>query len=149
MNHEIVCALRVTAHEPDVARVSVRKEQFRVGRPLEFDPASPRISALEYALGALASEVVNGIRHFAWRRRLEVDEVEALITGELVHGLSYLEVLGEHGEPRIAGINLKVFVACADEAGVRRLWEDIVNRLPLLATLRLAVPIRLNVIVTQ
>jgi len=96
------CTLRVTATDRDVARVSVRRHQFTVGRPIEFDEASPRIAALEYALGAVAGEVVSGLRVFAWRRRVDVDQIEAVVTGELEHALAYLEVVGESGRPRIA-----------------------------------------------
>jgi hypothetical protein len=148
MSDAFVSTLRVTAHEPDEARVSVRKAQFVVGRPLELDAASGRIGALEYALGALAGEVVNGLRHFAWRRRVDVEQVEALVTGELAHGLAYLDVVGEDDPPRLARVHLKVFVASADEPGVRALWTHLIARLPLLGTLRAAVPIQLDLIVT-
>lgn len=140
--------LRVTAHEPERARVSVRKEQFIVGRPLELDAASPRIGAVEYAIGALAGEVVNGVRQFAWRRRVDLEHVEALVTADLAHELAYLEVVGEEGAPRIDRVHLKVFIASADEPGIRRLWTDLLDRLPLLGTLRVAVPIDLDLIVT-
>jgi hypothetical protein len=88
VENDISCTLRVTAREPEVARVTVRRQQFPVGRPVELDDTSPRIAALEYALGAVAAEAVNGLRVFAARRRLELDAVEALITGELTHGLA-------------------------------------------------------------
>lgn len=148
MTYELACTLRVTAREPDVARVSVRNEQFLVGRPLELDAASPRIAALEYALGALAGEVVNGLRHFAWRRRVDLEHAEALVTGELERGLAYLEVVGEEGSPRIARVHIKVFVASADEPGIRQLWTDVLERLPLLGTLRSAASVHLELIVT-
>ena len=76
-------SLRVTAPDPDVARVSVGRRQFSIGRPLEFDEASPRVAAIEYALGAVGGEIVNGLREFADRRRLPIDAVEAVVTGEL------------------------------------------------------------------
>lgn len=148
MSHSLTSTLRVTAHEPEIARVAVRKEQFLVGRPLEIDAASSRISPLEYALGALAGEVVNGLRQFAWRRRVDVEHVEALVTGELEHGLAYLEVVGEGGPPRLARVQLKVFVASNDEAGVRRLWTDLLDRLPLVGTLRSAMPVELDLVMT-
>ena len=69
--------LRVTTADPEVARVTIRRHQFEIGRPMELDEASPRISALEYALGAIAGEMVNGLRVFAWRHRVDVDRVEA------------------------------------------------------------------------
>jgi len=36
--------LRVTASAGDVARVAVRRQQFAVGRPIEFDEAAERIA---------------------------------------------------------------------------------------------------------
>ena len=141
--------LRVTAHESEIARASVRNQQFAIGRPLELDGASPRISALEYALGALAGEVVNGIRQFAWRRRVDVEHAEALVTADLADALAYLEVVGEEGSPRLARVRVKVFVASGDQTAVRTLWDDLLDRLPLLGTFRAAVPVDLELTVTS
>ena len=71
-------SLRVTAPDPDVARVSIGRRRFSIGRPLEFDEASPHVAAIEYTLGAVGGEVVNGLRAFAGRRRLSIDAVEAV-----------------------------------------------------------------------
>ena len=144
----MTCTVRVTAADPEVARVSTRRHQFAVGRPLEFDETSPRISALEYAVGAIAGEVVNGLRQFAWRHRIDLDRVEAVATGELINGLAYLEVVGETGQPRIARMRLKLYVATADEPGVRRLWSELLERLPLFCTMRSAFPIDLELTMT-
>jgi hypothetical protein len=143
------CALRVTAPEPDAARVLVRQRQFLVGRPIEFDTASPRIAALEYAVGAIGAEVVGGLREFASRRRIEVDHVEAVVTATLEHELVYLEVVGEEGRPRITRVHLKVFVAAPDDGAVRRLWDDLPDHLPLLSTWRSAVHVDLELAITQ
>jgi hypothetical protein len=148
MTNALTCSLRVTAREPEVVRVSVRNQQFAVGRPLELDSVSPRISSVEYTLGALAGEVINGLRQFAWRRRVDLEHAEALVTAELEHALTYLEVVGEEGTPRIAHVHLKVFVASADEPGIRLVWTDMLERLPLLGTLRSAIAIDLELIVT-
>src|SRR5262245_52511557 len=107
----ITISLRVTAPGPAAARVSVGRRQFPIGRPIEFDDASPHVAALEYALGAVGGEVVNGLREFARRRRLAIDAVEALVTGELEDALAYLEVNGERGRPRIRRIGIRVFAA--------------------------------------
>lgn len=132
----ITISLRVTAPHLDVARVSAGRRQFSIGRPLEFDETSPRVAAIEYALGAVGGEIVNGLRDFAGRRRLPIDAIEAVVTGELDNGLSYLEVIGAEGRPRIARIHVKVFVASADEAATRALFERLLDRLPLASTLR-------------
>ena len=142
------CTLRVTTSGSDEAHVSIRRRQFAIGRPIELDEASPRISALEYALGALAGEVVNGLREFAWRHRIDIDHTEAVVTGSVEHGLTYLEVVGEEGRPKIARVQIKIFVATADEVGVRRLWSTLLERLPLVCTMRLAFPIDLELMMT-
>ena len=148
MMNGTTCTLRVTSTDRDRARVSVRRQQFSIGRPIEFDEESPNIAALEYALGAVAGEVVSGLRAFASRRRVDVDQIEAIVTGELEHALAYLEVVGETGRPRIARVHLKVFVASPDEQAVRRIWEEMLDRLPLVCTWRAAVQLDLELTCT-
>src|SRR5688572_4522901 len=92
--------LRVTATERGTVRVSTRRHQFAVGRPVDFDAESSQISALEYALGALGAEVVGGLRVVAKRRRIEIENVEAVVDGQLENALTYLEVVGETARPR-------------------------------------------------
>jgi hypothetical protein len=145
----ITISLRVTAPDPHVARVSVGRRQFSIGRPLELDEQSPGVAAIEYALGAVGGEVVNGLRVFADRRRLAIDAVEAVVTGELEHGLTYLEVIGEQGQPRIARIHIKVFVAAGDTAATRTLFEHMLDRLPLVCTLRAALALTIELILTS
>ena len=145
----ISISLRVTTPGPDAAHVSVGRRQFSIGRPVEFDDASPRVAALEYALGAVGGEVVNGLREFARRRRLPLDAVEALVTGELQDGLAYLEVIGETGRPRIGRIAVKVFVASVDETATRALFDETIERLPLVATLREALDLEVELVLTS
>jgi hypothetical protein len=145
----ITVSLRVTAPGPAAARVSVGRRQFSIGRPVEFDEASPHVAAIEYALGAVGGEVVNGLREFARRRRLPVDAVEALVTGELQDGLAYLEVIGETGQPRLGRIGIKVFVASAEESAIRAMFDEMIGRLPLVSTLRKAVDLEIELVLTS
>ena len=145
----ITISLRVTAPGSAAARVSVDRRQFAIGRPVEFDTASPHVSALEYALGAVGGEIVNGLREFARRRRFELDAVEALVTGELHDGLAYLEVRGERGRPRIARISVKVFVASGDPTATRALFDATLERLPLISTLRDALDLDIELVQTS
>ncbi len=143
-----IITLRVTAGARDVARVAVRRHQFSVGRPIEFDGSSPRIAALEYALGAAGAEVVNGLREFALRRRLQLDGVEAVVSAELEHELVYLDVIGESGHPAIRRLHVKLFVACADAAAVRALFDEVLQKLPLTQTLSAATRLSTELVVT-
>lgn len=144
----VAFSLRVTAPDRDVARVSVGRRQFAIGRPLEFDEASPHLAAIEYVLGAVGGEVVNGLRAFADRRRLPIDAVEAVVSGALENGLTYLEVIGEQGQPRIARIHVKVFVSAGDAAATRALFDHMLDRLPLVCTLRAALTLTIELILT-
>jgi hypothetical protein len=141
-------SLRVTAPGPAAARVSVGRRQFSIGRPIEFDDASPHVAAIEYALGAVGGEVVNGLREFARRRRLAIDGVEALVTGELQDGLVYLEVIGESGRPRIRRIAIRVFVTSMDERATRAMFDEMIERLPLVSTLREALDLTVDLVLT-
>jgi len=143
-----IITLRVTGGVRDVARVAVRRQQFLVGRPIEFDESSPRIAALEYALGAVGAELVNGLREFAHRRRVPLDAIEALVTAELEHELVYLDVIGERGHPAVRQLHVKLFVACADAAAVRALLDEVLEKLPLTRTLSAATSVSTELIVT-
>lgn len=145
----IAISLRVTAPGADVARVSIGRRQFSIGRPLEFDEASPHVAAIEYALGAVGGEIVNGLRAFANRRRLSIDAVEAIVSATLERGLTYLEVIGEGGEPKIARIHVKVFVSAADPVATRILFDHMLDRLPLVCTLRAALVLTTELVLTS
>src|SRR4051794_38786251 len=145
--HATTLSLRVTATGP-AACVSVGRRQFAIGRPVEFDEASAHVSALEYALGAVGGEIVNGLREFARRRRIEIDAIEALVSGDLEHALTYLEVVGETRPPRLGRIAVKVFVSAADEAAIGALFAELIDRLPLTCTLRTGVDITTELILT-
>ena len=142
--------LRVTSGPDGVARVSARRHQFTVGRPVGFDAEYGELTAFEYALGALGGEVVTGLRAFARRRRIGLDQVEAVVTGELENPLTYLEVIGEQGHPGVSRIGLKVYVASShDETAIRQLWDDTIARLPLVRTFGASVALTLNLSLTR
>jgi len=140
----IMLSLRVTASDGS-ARVSSGRRHFTIGRPVEFDEASPHVAAIEYALGAIGGELVNGLREFARRRRMVIDAVEALVTGELVNGLTYLEVIGERGTPALSRVAIKVFLSTPDE-GAQAVFDDMVTRLPLVNTLRKTVDLHIELV---
>ena len=148
MINSSTCTLRVTATDRDVARVSVGGISFQLaGRSssMKRRHASRRSNTRS---APWRGEVVSGLRDFAWRRRIDVDQIEAIVTGELENPLAYLEVVGESGRPRIARVHLKVFVASPDEQAVRRIWEEMLDRLPLVCTLREAVRLELELTCT-
>src|SRR5688572_16260806 len=76
------------------------------------------------------------------------DRVAALVTAEVACEGVYLEVVGETGQPQIARVHVKVFAASSDEPGLRRLWSELPDRLPLVCTMRSAFSVDLELVTT-
>jgi hypothetical protein len=149
MDH-LAYRLRVTDAEQGSARIRVRRHQLTVGRPLDFDLESGHMSTLECVLGAMGAELVTGLRAFAARRRIEIDAVESVVEGRIEHPLTYLEVVGEAGQPRISAVGIKVYVASPhDQASIRQLWNDTIERLPLVVTFARAFDLHLELAITN
>jgi hypothetical protein len=137
--------LRVSTAGKDRATVFVRQHQFPVGAPVQFDAMYDAITALEYVLGAIGADVVNGFWALARKRRVEVDHVEAVIQGELNNPLTYLGVVGESGHPGLEQVSVNVYVASlATEEEIRRVWQEMLDRSPLVRTFQPAMRFALS-----
>src|SRR5215204_5754554 len=116
--------LRVTATSGETATAFVRRQQFAAGRPLQFDVEYPQVTPLEYALGAVGAEIVNGVRAIAKRRRIVIDAIEAVVHGDLDNPLAYFDVVGIEGHPHLRRIVLTLYVASPAPSGsVHELWK--------------------------
>jgi len=137
--------VRVAAAGKDEVRVFSRKHQFTVGAPVHFDEEYPRVSALEYVLGAVGAELVHGLVSLGRRRRLAIDHAEALVQGELDDPLAYLGAVGATGHAGLAKVAARVYVSSIeDEDAVRRLWDEVLERSPLVRALRPAIRFELT-----
>jgi OsmC-like protein len=133
-------ALRVSAGEGGQATVFTRQHQFRVGAPVHFDRAYGGVSALEYVLGAIGADLVNGLQMLGRRRRVAIHQVEALVEGELNNPLTYLGVVGETGHPGLEKVRVRVYLASSEEeAAVHRLWHEMLATSPLVHTFQAAI----------
>ena len=142
--------LRVSAAERGQATVFTRQHQFRVGAPVHFDRAYEAVSALEYVLGAIGADLVNGLQALARKRRVAIERVEAVVEGELNNPLAYLGVIGETGHPGLQRVQVKVYVASLEEeAAIRRLWQEVLATSPLVYTFQAAIrlDLRLQVVI--
>ncbi|HXH05324.1 MAG TPA: OsmC family protein [Vicinamibacterales bacterium] len=142
-------SVRISANEPGVSRAFVRRHRFLVGDPVQFDAAYPHVTALEYALVALGAELAGGLRALARTRRVAIEELEALVTGELNNPLICLGVLGETGHPGLERVRVKLYVRAPDPEAVRALWDTLLARSPLTCTLRAAVRLELELAVER
>ena len=137
--------LRVSTAGKDRATVFARTHQFSVGAPVQFDTAYSAITALEYVLGAIGADVVHGMQALARKRRVEVDHVEAVVEGELNNPLTYLGVVGESGHPGLEQVSVKVYAASiATEAEIQRVWQEMLDKSPLVRTFQPAIRFELS-----
>lgn len=140
-----VWTARVTTEAGERAAVFVRRHRFSAGRPLEFDRESEAISPLEYLLGALGADLLNGLRSVARRRRVTLDRVEATVEGRLDNPLVHLAVVGETGHPGLVAARVKLYATSPNpETDVRAAWAETLERSPLACTLRGCVTLSLE-----
>ena len=137
--------LRVSGTEHGQATVFTRQHQFRVGAPVHFDRAYEAVSALEYVLGAIGADLVNGLQTLAHKRRVAIERVEAVVEGELNNPLAYLGVVGETGHPGLEKVRVRVYLASSEEeVTIRRLWQEMLATSPLVHTFRDAIQLELK-----
>jgi OsmC-like protein len=137
--------LRISAAERGQAAVFARQHQFRVGAPVHFDRAYEAISALEYVLGAIGADLVNGLQALARKRRVVIEQIEAVVDGELNNPLTYLGVVGETGHPGLENVRIKVYLASPEtETVLQHLWQEVLIISPLVRTFQAAIQLELS-----
>ncbi len=142
--------LRVSGAARGRATVFVRRHQFQVGEPVHFDEQYHRITALEYALGAIGADIVSGLKSLARKRGIEIDQVEAVVHGELNNPLTYVGVVGEGGHPGLERVGVKVYVSSlAPLADVERVWQETLEKSPLVRTFQPLMSLELSLKVEQ
>lgn len=142
---DFVWKARVAADARGRADVFVRRHRFVAGRVLEFDPEAETVSPLEYVLGALGADLLNGLQVVARRRRLHLDRVEATVEGRVDNPLTHLAVIGETGHPGLTRARVKVYASSLEpEESIRDAWVETLARSPIVCTLRRAVELSLE-----
>ena len=137
--------LRISAAERDQATVFTRQHQFRVGAPVHFDRTYEAVTALEYVLGAIGADLVNGLQILARKRRVAIEQVEAVVEGELNNPLTYLGVVGETGHAGLEKVWVRVYLASSEaEATIQRLWQEMLATSPLVHTFQAAIQLELK-----
>ena len=132
------------------ATAYVRTHRFEVGAPVEFDAQAETVSALEYALAALAADLLGTFGALARRRRVEIDATEAVVTGTLNNPLTVLKVVGEEGHPGLEHVTLKLYVRSpAPPEQLHAVWAEARMLSPLARTLAAAVALDLELAITS
>jgi hypothetical protein len=125
--------------------VYARNNAFTVGPPASFTASDPHPSAVEYLLGALGADLLNGFAAHAERAGILVDALELALAGGLGNPLVYLGVIGEEGNPGISRISGSLYVSAdAEEDALRRVWQTTLARSPIYNTLKPTVDLALD-----
>ena len=118
------------------ATAYTRNHAFTVGGQASFRETDAHPDAVEYLLGALGGDLISGFASHARRRGVEVDAMEASISGRLNNPLVYLGVVGESGHPGFEKISCTLYVSAdADEEVLSEVWQTTLASSPLVNTL--------------
>ena len=129
----------------DGATAYTPNHAFTVGGQASFREADAHPDAVEYLLGALGGDLISGFASQAARRGVEVDAMEASISGRLNNPLVFLGVVGETGHPGFETISCTLYVSAdADERILKEIWQTTLARSPLVNTLDRCVGLTLN-----
>lgn len=127
------------------AAAYTRNHAFFIGGQASFRETDPHPDAVEYLLGALGGDLISGFASHARRRGVEVDAMEASISGRLDNPLVYLGVVGESGHPGFEEISCTLYVSAdADEEDLNEIWLTTLARSPLVNTLGRSVDLTLT-----
>ncbi len=146
MKHE--WTVRVRTDSCNGLTASARTHSWRVGEPITFAPKDDLPSALELAVGALAADLIGGLKRICRLRRIPIGRAELSLRWTLDNPLSYVGVVGEEGSPAISKIEGVLYVSCLEDERVREAWREALDRSPLFNTFRNAVEIDLRLDVT-
>ncbi len=127
---------------------SARNHSWRVGEPLSFAPKDELPTAVELAVGALAADLIGGLRRICRLKRIDFERAELSVQWTLDNPLTYIGVVGEEGTPAISTIYGVLYVSCFEEEALSEAWQETLLRSPLFNTLRKAAVINLRLNVT-
>ena len=136
--------LRARASGHLATTIYCRNFQWTLGQPASFEERDAHPSAVEALLGALAADLTTGFATACTRAGLEIDDIELTASGRLHDVMAHLGLSA--GDPSFAAITLKLFASTFDdEARVRTVWDEVVARSPLAATLAKAMDLKTTI----
>lgn len=138
-------SVRVLPASEQNATAYCRNHSFVIHKPASFDTSDAHPAAVEYFLGAFASDVMLTFQTIVTRAGLQAQELEASFTGVLRNPLVLLGVVGETGETgfeRIRG-TIYSYVECEEEQ-LQAFWQETLRRSPLYNTLKHSVALELE-----
>lgn len=115
--------------------VYCRNHSWHVGQPASFDVKDDAPSAVEYVLGALGACLTMGFQMRASQRKIQIDEVEISLTGQIDNIFVFLGT-ERNGHSGLAQVTGTLYVKSnADEEILDELWSETLAASPITNTL--------------
>lgn len=142
---EASCRLRAIRDPDGRVRVIARNVSLGVAGSLGLDEKSPDPAALDLLVGALAADLLAVLGREAARAGVPLHDAELRLDATLDNPLVALGVVGEPGESAVTAIagTLSMRAGIAEEH-LHALWERVLARSPVHATLGRSVPITID-----
>jgi hypothetical protein len=142
---DYVWTARVRGDGENRATAYARNHSFTVCRQASFGETDAHPSAVEFLLGALGSDLVNGFAAGAARRGISIYDLEASVSGRLNNPLVLLGVVGETGHAGFQAINATLYISAdSDDEVLELVWQETLARSPLVNTLQRGVTLSLE-----
>jgi hypothetical protein len=127
------------------ARVYTRNLSFAVKKQASFSQEDSHPSAVEYFLGALGGDIINGYAYQAKKLEIAIEDLELAITGQLNNPLVFLDVVGAEGRPGFESIKATLYVSAeSDKSKLEEAWRSTLKFSPLVNTLKQCLDLSLH-----
>jgi TusA-related sulfurtransferase len=127
--------VRAAASPTGATRVFARNHSFEIGQPASFDTADAAPSAIEFLLGALAADLVAGLRWRASRVGIELEQLEFSLSARAADPRVFLGLV-DGGNAALGDIAGRMYVQST--AGIEQLaelWRETTSRSLIASTL--------------
>jgi uncharacterized OsmC-like protein/TusA-related sulfurtransferase len=137
--------VRVRWSEGMRATAFARNHSIPVGQPASLDTADPAPAAVELLLASLGGCLAVGMQMRLSRAGIAVRNLEVSLRAKAVNLLVFLGA-EDSGHPGLERVEGTVYVdADADEAALRKAWEETLRRSPVAQTILRQTPIAIEV----
>lgn len=139
-------SIRASWHSQTRSSIYARNNVFTAEGKVNFREADVAPSALEYLLGALASDLIAGLKTQAMQAQTELEAAEVTLAASLSNPLIALGVIGEtDGNAGIERIEGRIYVSLdCDTVTLDRIWQAVKLYSPLYQTLSRCVALNLQ-----
>lgn len=113
----------------NLVSIYTQNDKIEVSSEMDFDSVNDNRSSINYFVSAVISGILHGIYRLAKKENINIEELEIKSNVVLENPLSYLLVKGYDAAPRIAKIDVVVYIySYEDEDVVLNLCSKVLEK---------------------